>query len=379
MQYVDRSGGSSWLDRTRRGHDRVSTWSRVCPTDFEAAAAKWRQLPSDEGATYDRSLVFDGAQIEPQVTWGTNPGQVISINAPIPSPADCADPTDQKSTANALQYMGLQAGAKLSDVSIDRVFIGSCTNARIEDLRAAARVVRGYRVHAGVDAMVVPGSGMVKKIAEQEGLDRIFKEAGFDWRDAGCSMCLAMNPDRLEPGNVVLRLRIAILRADKGKVAERISSLPLWQPRRRSKVGLSTFDNGPTRPKTNTCLIISKQRDSTESSNPCVPLIPFMASWRQWIAPMSIHRSDHPKQFLKRIERTGFGQYLFFDWRFLESGEPNPQFELNLPRNQGLAYWWLDGILAMDRVASMRSGLLRTWNSCDYCSVLRGHLLQQLL
>lgn len=173
---------------------------QFAPSDFEAAVAKWRQLPSDPGASYDRVLQFNGSAVEPQVTWGTNPGQVISVTKPIPSPSDWSDPTDQKSAANALQYMGLQAGQRLQEVGVDRVFIGSCTNARIEDLRAAARVIRGFRVHDRVQAMVVPGSGMVKAIAEQEGLDRVFLEAGFEWRDAGCSMCLAMNPDRLEPG-----------------------------------------------------------------------------------------------------------------------------------------------------------------------------------
>jgi 3-isopropylmalate/(R)-2-methylmalate dehydratase large subunit len=170
------------------------------PKDFDRAIEKWRQLPSDPGATYDRVDLYRGQDIQPQITWGTNPGQVISVNTPIPSPEDFQDETERKSTASALDYMGLKAGAKLTDTPIQRVFIGSCTNARIEDLRAAAKVVQGYRVSSQVHAMVVPGSGLVKRQAEKEGLDRIFKEAGFDWREAGCSMCLAMNPDRLEPG-----------------------------------------------------------------------------------------------------------------------------------------------------------------------------------
>ena len=170
------------------------------PKDFDAAVAHWKLLPSDPGAKYDSVKIFDGADIEPQVTWGTNPGQVSSISARVPSPSECGDETEQKSTAAALEYMGLKAGTPLSEIDINRVFIGSCTNARIEDLRAAARVVKGYRVSSKVSAMVVPGSGQVKRQAEQEGLDKIFREAGFDWREAGCSMCLAMNPDRLEPG-----------------------------------------------------------------------------------------------------------------------------------------------------------------------------------
>jgi 3-isopropylmalate/(R)-2-methylmalate dehydratase large subunit len=170
------------------------------PINFEAAVKKWRKLPSDPGARYDRTEVFGAQEIEPQVTWGTNPGQVLGISSKVPSPASFSDATEQKSTELALEYMGLQAGTPLSSIPVNRVFIGSCTNARIEDLRAAAAVARGYRVNDQVHAMVVPGSGLVKRQAEAEGLDRVFKEAGFDWREAGCSMCLAMNPDKLEPG-----------------------------------------------------------------------------------------------------------------------------------------------------------------------------------
>lgn len=170
------------------------------PTNFEAAVARWRQLPSDPGARYDRVEIFSGQDIEPQVTWGTNPGQVQSVGDKIPDPNQIDDPTERRSAELALEYMGLKAGTPMTDVPVDRVFIGSCTNARIEDLRAAAAVVRGHRVSGHVNAMVVPGSGQVKRQAEAEGLDQIFKEAGFEWREAGCSMCLAMNPDKLAPG-----------------------------------------------------------------------------------------------------------------------------------------------------------------------------------
>ena len=170
------------------------------PADMEAAIARWSQLPSDAGAVYDATRVYAASEIQPQVTWGTNPGQVIAINTPIPSPADFTDEVDQKSTQSALDYMGLIAGSKLSGVAVNRVFIGSCTNARIEDLRAAAAVAKGRKVADSVSAMVVPGSGVIKRQAEAEGLDQIFMEAGFEWREAGCSMCLAMNPDKLEPG-----------------------------------------------------------------------------------------------------------------------------------------------------------------------------------
>jgi 3-isopropylmalate/(R)-2-methylmalate dehydratase large subunit len=170
------------------------------PKDFDAAVARWKQLPSDPGASYDKSLSFSAADIAPQITWGTNPGQVIAVTASIPDPSTLGDETDQKTAARALEYMDLKAGTPFVDVQLDRVFIGSCTNARIEDLRAAASVAKGHHVSSRVNAMVVPGSSQVKVQAEAEGLDKIFKEAGFDWREAGCSMCRAMNPDKLAPG-----------------------------------------------------------------------------------------------------------------------------------------------------------------------------------
>ncbi len=170
------------------------------PADFESAVRRWQQLPSDPGAKYDRSETYRALDVEPQVTWGTNPAQVAPITGKVPRPADFTNPDDQRSAARALEYMGLEGGTPITQVRLDRVFIGSCTNSRIEDLRAAAEVVRGHRVHDSVHAMVVPGSGLVKKQAEEEGLDRIFTEAGFEWREAGCSMCLGMNPDTLSPG-----------------------------------------------------------------------------------------------------------------------------------------------------------------------------------
>jgi len=170
------------------------------PKDFDAAVRRWEQLPSDPGAQYDRSEHFHADQVEPQVTWGTNLGQVVSVAGRVPDPNDFSDPVDRNAAEKALQYMGLEPGTAIESIRIDRVFIGSCTNGRIEDLRQAAAVVRGYRVAPGVQAMVVPGSGLVKQQAESEGLDQLFRQAGFEWREPGCSMCLAMNPDRLEPG-----------------------------------------------------------------------------------------------------------------------------------------------------------------------------------
>jgi 3-isopropylmalate/(R)-2-methylmalate dehydratase large subunit len=168
---------------------------------FERAAAYWRTLVSDEGAEFDHVIHIDAAAIKPQVTWGTSPEMVVAVDGRVPDPMDESDPVTAHGMRRALDYMGLAAGTVITDIRPDKVFIGSCTNARIEDLRAAAQVVEGRRVANGIKlAMVVPGSGPVKEQAEAEGLHRIFTAAGFEWREPGCSMCLAMNADRLEPG-----------------------------------------------------------------------------------------------------------------------------------------------------------------------------------
>ena len=168
--------------------------------DWERALGYWRSLPTDEGASFDREVVIDGAAIPPYVTWGANPGQSVPIDGVVPHPDSFAEPAKREAAERALEYQALEPGTPIREIAIDRVFIGSCTNGRIEDLRAAAGVVAGKRVAGGVHAMVVPGSGLVKAQAEQEGLDRVFADAGFEWRDAGCSMCLGMNPDVLAPG-----------------------------------------------------------------------------------------------------------------------------------------------------------------------------------
>lgn len=167
---------------------------------FERAVLEWKALATDEGAKYDRVVEFDAGSLIPQVTWGTSPGMGTSINETVPDPKSFATENERKAAEKALEYMGLKPGTPMTDIPVDVVFIGSCTNGRIEDLRAAAAVAKGYKVKPGVQAMVVPGSGRVKEQAEKEGLDKIFIEAGFEWRDAGCSMCLAMNPDVLAPG-----------------------------------------------------------------------------------------------------------------------------------------------------------------------------------
>jgi 3-isopropylmalate/(R)-2-methylmalate dehydratase large subunit len=174
----------------------------MAPTgaDWDAAVAWWRSLASDPGARYDRTIVLDAADIAPSLTWGTSPEDVVPITGVVPAPEAFADPSKQAAARKSLDYMGLAPGTRMQDVSVQHVFIGSCTNSRIEDLRAAAEIARGRHVADGVRALVVPGSGLVKRQAEAEGLDRVFAEAGFEWREPGCSMCLAMNPDKVPAG-----------------------------------------------------------------------------------------------------------------------------------------------------------------------------------
>lgn len=168
--------------------------------DFDKAIEDWRTLATDEGAEYDSVVVIPSSKLEPHVSWGTNPGMVAPVTGSVPNPDSYDDEGEKESTIRALDYMGLEPDTRIQDISLDRVFIGSCTNGRIEDLRAAAEVARGKKVADSVYAMVVPGSAAIKAQAEEEGLDKILTEAGFDWRIAGCSMCLGMNPDILEPG-----------------------------------------------------------------------------------------------------------------------------------------------------------------------------------
>jgi 3-isopropylmalate/(R)-2-methylmalate dehydratase large subunit len=168
--------------------------------DWDAAVEYWRSLVTDPDAAFDREVVLDASTMAPFVTWGTNPGQGVPLSASVPSPSDFEEDGDKVSAERALEYMGLEAGTPMRDIAVDTVFLGSCTNGRIEDLRAAADVIQGHQVADNVRMLVVPGSGRVRLQAESEGLDVIFKAAGAEWRGAGCSMCLGMNPDQLAPG-----------------------------------------------------------------------------------------------------------------------------------------------------------------------------------
>jgi 3-isopropylmalate/(R)-2-methylmalate dehydratase large subunit len=169
--------------------------------DWDRAVEAWRLLAGDPGARFDTVVTLNAGELAPHVTWGTNPGQSVPVTGCVPDPAAITDPSAASAAEHALRYMALQPGTPIEEITVNRVFIGSCTNGRIEDLRAAARVAEGRKVSASVEALVVPGSGMVKRQAEEEGLDRIFKAAGFQWREPGCSMCLGMNADILSPGD----------------------------------------------------------------------------------------------------------------------------------------------------------------------------------
>jgi len=168
--------------------------------NWDGAVANWRALNSDEAATYDTVIEIDATKLAPFVTWGTNPGMVVAVTDRVPDLGNFPQDSDRRAAEQALRYMGLEPGTPVEGIPVNRVFIGSCTNSRLEDLRAAAKVAKGYHVNPKVRAMVVPGSQAVKRAAEQEGLDRIFQDAGFEWRESGCSMCLGMNPDILQPG-----------------------------------------------------------------------------------------------------------------------------------------------------------------------------------
>ena len=207
--------------------------------EWERALERWRALPTDEGATFDREVVLDGAAIQPFVTWGTNPAQSVTVDGRVPDP-DEAPVEQRESIERALAYMNLEAGTLIRDIAVDRVFVGSCTNGRIEDLRAAAKIIDGQHVAESVSAMVVPGSGLVKQQAEAEGLDAIFTAAGFEWRDAGCSMCLGMNPDILLPGERSASTSNRNFEGGRAPAAARTSSAPRWPARRRSPATSST-------------------------------------------------------------------------------------------------------------------------------------------
>ena len=263
---------------------------------IERAIERWSHYVSDADAAFDREIAIDAAALAPQLTWGTNPGQTAPITAVVPTPAD-------EDEQRALDYMGLTAGEPLAGTPVDRVFIGSCTNGRLGDLRAAAEVVRGKRVAANVQALVVPGSMRVKAEAEAEGLDRVFADAGFEWRNAGCSMCLGMNPDIAGPKERVASTSNRNFEGRQGRLAR----THLMSPEMAAAAAITG------------CLVRRQGARLMEHFD--VVTGPVAALDRDNVDTDQII----PKQFLKRIERTGYGQFLFWDWA------KDDDFPLNRP------------------------------------------------
>ncbi|KAI9302952.1 3-isopropylmalate dehydratase [Cunninghamella echinulata] len=330
--------------------------------EWEKAVAYWKSLHTDDGAHYDINVEIDAADIAPTVTWGTSPQDVVSIHGKVPDPAAEADPTRRLAIERALEYIGLEPNTPIKEVKIDKVFIGSCTNSRIEDLRAAASIVKGRKKADWVYAMVVPGSGLVKRQAEAEGLDVIFKEAGFDWREAGCSMCLGMNPDQLKPKE---RCASTSNRNFEGRQGAG-GRTHLCSPAMAAAAGITGYltdvreltpSEEVLKPTSGKSVEIEKEADAStlhtseeqnkqeekenttpvkavKSDNQASNGIPAFTTLKGIAAPLDIANVDTdmiiPKTFLKTIKRTGLGYALFHHLRYnSETNEENPSFVLN--------------------------------------------------
>ncbi|GAB7363686.1 hypothetical protein MBLNU230_g4254t1 [Neophaeotheca triangularis] len=337
---------------------------KVDSPEWKKAVKYWESLKSDEGAKYDIDVFIDAKDIIPTVSWGTSPQDVAPITSVVPGPDDFEDENKKKACVRSLEYMGLTAGTKLTDIVLDKVFIGSCTNARIEDLRIAAYIVKGKKIAPNLKrAMIVPGSGLVKKQAEAEGLDRIFEDAGFEWREAGCSMCLGMNPDILSPGERcastsnrnfegrqgaggrthLMSPAMAAACALVGKLAD-VRSLAGYETALPSaKSGPNNNLESPPQvddPESDVDLdnILdmdeSSQGNTVKTSAPSSSAgMPKFTQLRGIAAPMDRSNVDTdaiiPKQFLKTIKRSGLGSALFHGWRYNADGSPDPNFVLN--------------------------------------------------
>ncbi|GAM37065.1 hypothetical protein EIK77_006295 [Talaromyces pinophilus] len=328
--------------------------------EWKKAVNYWSGLRSDEGAKYDSEVFIDAKDIIPTVSWGTSPQDVLPITGVVPSPDDFEDEVRKLSCKRALEYMGLTSGTPLKEVPVDKVFIGSCTNARIEDLRSAAKVVEGRKVASNIkSAMIVPGSGLVKKQAEAEGLDKIFTDAGFEWREAGCSMCLGMNPDILSPrercastsnrnfeGRQGAHGRTHLMSPTMAAAAAIVGKLAdvrdLVQPDVSSQKAAAPITIQPEIEEVDTESDLERILDIPEDNEPHANTsgtgssagLPKFTVLKGIAAPMDRANIDTdaiiPKQFLKTIKRTGLGSALFYEWRFnTETGAELPEFVLN--------------------------------------------------
>ena len=327
--------------------------------EWKKAVNYWLSLRSDDGATYDTEVFIDAKDIVPTVSWGTSPQDVVPITGVVPSPSDFADENKRKSAERALEYMGLKAGTRMQDIVVDKVFIGSCTNSRIEDLRAAARIVDGKKVAPNIKrAMVVPGSGLIKERAEAEGLDKIFIGAGFEWREAGCSMCLGMNPDILSPRERCAstsnrnfegrqgalgrtHLMSPVMAAAAAVVGKLADVRQLAEKNATGGKASPKMDVAPTIEDVDSEEELDRIMDIPEDSQPHVNSsamsvaggLPKFTTLEGIAAPMDKANIDTdaiiPKQFLKTIKRTGLGSALFHPLRYNEDGSENKEFVLN--------------------------------------------------
>lgn len=332
---------------------------KVDSPEWKKAVNYWMSLKSDDGASYDREVFIDAKDIIPTVSWGTSPQDVVPITGVVPSPDDFTDEDKKANAKRALEYMGLKAGTRMQDIELDKIFIGSCTNSRIEDLRAAAQIVDGKKVASNLKrAMVVPGSGLIKQQAESEGLDKIFMDAGFEWREAGCSMCLGMNPDILSPRercastsnrnfegrqgaggrthlmSPVMAAAAAIVGklADVREIAGRNATPAKASPKLDVAPEVEDIDTDDDLER-----IMDLPEDSESHTNSGAPKLsaglPKFTTWKGIAAPMEKANVDTdaiiPKQFLKTIKRTGLGGALFFPLRYNEDGSENKDFVLN--------------------------------------------------
>ena len=332
---------------------------KVDSPEWKKAVKYWSSLKTDPGAKFDKDVFIDAKDIIPTVSWGTSPQDVIPITGVVPNPEDCPTEPTKESARRALEYMGLTPGTKMEDVELDKIFIGSCTNARIEDLRAAAKIVEGKKIAPNLKrAMVVPGSGLVKKQAESEGLDKIFLDAGFEWREAGCSMCLGMNPDILSPKercastsnrnfegrqgaggrthlmSPVMAAAAAIVGklADVRKLTEYNVTLSKAAPKTELSPEISDIDTDDDIER-----LLDLPEDNQPHANSSTASSsggqPKFTTLKGIAAPMERSNVDTdaiiPKQFLKTIKRTGLGSALFYALRFNEDGSEKPDFVLN--------------------------------------------------
>lgn len=328
----------------------------MAPTgdSWEAAERYWLSLATDDGAEYDTEVNINGSSIAPTVTWGTSPQDAVPVTASVPDPAQVEDGDRKKSMERALEYMGLEANTPMQSVQLDKVFIGSCTNSRIEDLRQAAAIAKNRSVAPNVSAMVVPGSGLVKLQAEEEGIDKIFKDAGFEWREPGCSMCLAMNPDKLQPGERCASTSNRNFEGRQGfggrthlmspasaaasAIAGYLADVREYETDKSLLEGLSdpvsftARNSAASAEPTSPCAVSSTTSASSPSSGNGAGR-PKFETLKGIAAPLEMQNVDTdmiiPKQFLKTIKRSGLGVNLFNDLRYDENGKERPEFVLN--------------------------------------------------